>query len=302
MPVWNPEPGWLDIAVRSVLAETGCDVELIVIDDGSTAPVAATLDHADPRLRVVGIPHGGVSRARNAGVAVSRGQYLRFVDADDAIEPGSTALLLALTQNRSDVVAYGATLFCDEQLQGVWVMRSNIHGDALLPCVLGCFTVRLQAMLFPRQVADKAGPWDPSLTVSEDWEWISRTLEHASVKGDDTIVVRYRRASGASSDAEAGRRGARVVVERWLDRHPEHRGTRLERRAEGMLAAMAARVHLRRHEWRFGTIALLRATALAPRAVGVEARQTLSAAFSAIRHGRRPARHGDGIIARPYSG
>lgn len=283
MPVWKPDPGWFDIAVSSVLAETACDVELIVIDDGNTALVAATLDHADPRLRVVRIPHGGVSRARNAGVAVARGRHLRFVDADDAVEPGSTAHLLALAQGRSDVVSYGATLFCDEQLRGVWVMRSNVHGDASLPCVLGCFTVRLQAMLFPRQVVDEAGPWDASLTVSEDWEWISRALEHASVEGDDAIVVRYRRAAGASSDAEAGRRGARVVVQRWLDRHPEHRGTSMERRAEGMLAAMAGRVHLRRHEWRFGTIALLRATALDPRAVGAEARQTLAAALSTIR-------------------
>lgn len=288
MPVWKPHQGWLDVAVRSVLAETTCDVELIVVDDGNTEPVAAVLDRADPRLKVVRIPHGGVSRARNAGVAIARGQHLRFLDADDAVEPGSTAHLLALVQGRSNVISYGATLFCDEQLRGVWVMRSNIQGDALLACVLGRFTVRLQAMLFPRRVVDEAGPWDPSLTVSEDWEWIARALEHASVEGDDAIVVSYRRGSGASSDAEAGRRGARVVVERWLDRHPELRGTALERRAEAMLAAMAARVHLRRHEWRSGAVALLRATALGPGAVGVEARQTLAAVLSTI---RRSANH-----------
>lgn len=278
MPVWRPQSDWLEHAVASVLAEVGCRIELILVDDGNAEPVAGMLDIVDPRVRILRLAHGGVSRARNAGIAAAGGSYVRFVDADDAIEPGSTARLLSLTAGATDIISYGATCFCDEQLEGLWVLSSNVQGDAALKCLLGRFTVRLPSMLFPRAVSEKAGPWDPSLTVSEDWEWILRTLEHARVTGDATVVTRYRRAGGgATSDAQAGQRGARVVVQRWLDRHPEHRGAPIERQARGMLAAMAVRVHLSRGDLRAGLRALARAVARDPRALAAEAREALPA-------------------------
>lgn len=295
MPVWRPHAAWLEQAVSSVLDEVGCDLELIVVDDGNPAPVADGLAIVHPRLRIIRTPHGGVSRARNAGVAAARGRYLRFVDADDAVEPGSTARLLALASGAGGIISYGATSFCDEQLRSSWVMTADVRGDAAVRCMLGRFPVRLQAMLFPRTVAQAAGPWDPALTVSEDWEWVLRALEHAPVIGDATVVVRYRRAGGgATSDLEAGRQGARVVVQRWFARHPEQRGSPLERRAKGMLAAMAGRVHLSHGEWRQGLVALFRAVALDPGAVGFEVRKSLPAVRSLMTArtqaitGRRP--------------
>lgn len=278
MPVWSPQPEWLARAVDSVLSESGCSVEVIVVDDGNPTPVAQGLQVNDPRLRIVRIPHGGVSRARNAGIAAARGRYLRFMDADDEAEPDSTARLLVLASVAPGVISYGATCFCDDQLRAQWVLSSKIGGDAAVKCLLGRFPVRLQSMLFPREVAESAGPWDPSLAVSEDWEWILRALEHAPVAGEATVATRYRRANrGASSDTVAGRDGARMVVDRWLARHPEHRGTPIERRAQGMLSAMAWRVHLSRGELRKGLSALLRAAALDPRAPVFEALQAVPA-------------------------
>ena len=92
MPAWRPREDWLRAAVASALDEEACPLELVVVDDGSEEPVAPLLeDVIDPRLRVVRIEHGGSAPARNAGGAASRGTHIRYVDADDVVEPGSTA-------------------------------------------------------------------------------------------------------------------------------------------------------------------------------------------------------------------
>lgn len=76
-------------AIRSILRQTDPDLEIIAVDDGSTDQTSAVLaSFDDPRLHVV--LHGsnrGISAARNSGLAVARGEYLAFLDSDDAWEP-----------------------------------------------------------------------------------------------------------------------------------------------------------------------------------------------------------------------
>ena len=156
MPAWRPRAEWLGEAVRSALAQTGCAVELVLIDDGSPVSVADLLEGLDdPRLRIIRIDHRGEARARNSGIAAARGDYLRFIDADDVIEPSSTSLLLGLCEGRRDLIAYGATMFCDEDLRPLWKMTSEVEGNGVTACLLGGFQTRLTAFLFP-QAGDRA--------------------------------------------------------------------------------------------------------------------------------------------------
>src|SRR5215207_400351 len=127
MPAWNPDPVWLRQAVASALDQRGCEIELIVVDDGSDAPVEECLaELEDDRMRILRIPHGRVSRARNAAIEVARGAFVRFIDCDDVILPDSTAHLLSLAADDT-VVAYGATLVCDEELRPLSVIRSGLQ-------------------------------------------------------------------------------------------------------------------------------------------------------------------------------
>lgn len=93
-------------AVDSVLAQDYRDFELIVVDDGSRDDTAAILATYGAALRVVSKPNGGLSSARNAGIAVARGDYLAFLDADDWWLPGKLARQAALLDGRPEV------LFC----------------------------------------------------------------------------------------------------------------------------------------------------------------------------------------------
>jgi glycosyltransferase involved in cell wall biosynthesis len=251
MPVWQPRQDWLLAAVDSALGQRGCGVELIVVDDGCLEPVADLLAGVDDdRLHLLRIAHGGASHARNAGVAVSKGRWLRFVDCDDVLDLDSTAHLLELAGD-GDVLAYGATVWCDEELQPGSKMVSNLQGSALRACLLARFPVTLPTLLFPRWVVERVGDWDTEIRVSQDWDFLLRALEHAPVRGDDRVALFYRRHPHAASagmlgspeSARLGEDGMRRVIERYFERHPNERETTLARKARANVELIMARSH-----------------------------------------------------------
>lgn len=234
MPVWQPRAEWLAAAVDSALSQDGCDCELIVVDDGCPEPVAAALAHLrDTRLRILRIPHGGQAEALNAGIETARGEWIRFVDCDDVLEPdGSRRLCQLMDGDR--VIAYGATLICDECLSPQRLLSSSLEGDVVAQCLLGQFHVRHPSMLFPRRVVAAAGPWDPVFRISADWDFVLRALEHAPVRGDQRVALYYRRHTRSmtgTADIAAGEADRRRLLQRYFARHPEQLGTQLERRA-----------------------------------------------------------------------
>ena len=108
VPVYKVED-YLERCVKSILAQTYTDFELILVDDGSPDRCGEMCDvfaKEDPRIRVIHKKNGGLSDARNVGMDRARGQYLFFVDSDDYIHEQSIeklhslikALIIALKQ------------------------------------------------------------------------------------------------------------------------------------------------------------------------------------------------------------
>jgi glycosyltransferase involved in cell wall biosynthesis len=247
MPVWRPRPEWLHEAVRSALDQHDCDLELIVVDDGNAVPISDVLAGVtDPRLRHLRIAHRGVSAARNAGLGVAAGAFVRFIDADDVLEPGSTARLRALSS--STVIGYEDTVVCDEQMNPHQRISSRLNGHIAIPCLLGQFDSRHVSMLFPRQVIDRAGPWDPRLRVREDFDFTLRCLEHAAVAPGDGTATFYRRHDASATLSEHAMRDAelasRIVVEGFFERHPDLKHTAVGRDAWRRVYGAEARTAL----------------------------------------------------------
>lgn len=272
MPVWRPRREWLLQAVESALAQRDCELELIVVDDGNPEPLDELLAGVrNPAFRLVRAPHGGPSAARNAGVEAARGRLIRFVDADDVYEAGSTARLARLIGDDDGVVAYGRTVFCDERLRPVWTMSCELEGWIAAQAVLGHFRVRIQSLLFPASVVRAAGPWDPSFPVCHDLDFIARALEHARARSDPAVATWYRKHGDSVTSAfERGDDDIQRVIDGHLERHPELRGRGFERRAVASRHAVAARARATRGMAGPALGRLARSLALDPREAALE--------------------------------
>ena len=109
MPCYNCETSLVRTA-ECIRAQTVADWELIAVDDGSSDGT-----RADARIRVIHQENGGVSRARNAGMAAARGEWLAFADADDVLPPDALATLLALDDGGADILCGAYTIrYTDE--------------------------------------------------------------------------------------------------------------------------------------------------------------------------------------------
>ena len=123
IPVYNVAP-YLRECLDSVLAQTFADWDVICIDDGSTDGSGAILDEyavKDKRFRVIHKANGGVSSARNAGLDAAMGEWVWFVDADDAIHPDSLTFLVKLIRADSAAKTISFTTQMEgEQVFGHW--------------------------------------------------------------------------------------------------------------------------------------------------------------------------------------
>lgn len=107
VPVYKVEE-YLPTCVESILAQTHQDLEIILVDDGSPDGCGAMCDEyarKDSRIRVIHKENGGLSDARNAGLAVCRGDYIGFVDSDDYIAPDMYETLSAFAEREDLDVA-----------------------------------------------------------------------------------------------------------------------------------------------------------------------------------------------------
>ena len=118
VPVYNVE-AYLDRCVQSIIEQTYTNLEIILVDDGSPDRCPQMCDawaKKDPRIKVIHKKNGGLSDARNAGMAVATGSFIGFIDSDDWIEPNMYALLYdRLSEDRSDISACGVEMFWEDR-------------------------------------------------------------------------------------------------------------------------------------------------------------------------------------------
>ena len=89
IPVYNTE-AYVEQTLRSIMGQTLRDIELIVVNDGSTDGSLSVLERiatGDDRIRLYTQPNKGLSQTRNAGIARARGEFIYFMDSDDLLEP-----------------------------------------------------------------------------------------------------------------------------------------------------------------------------------------------------------------------
>lgn len=128
VPVYKVE-AYLDRCVESIVNQTYRNLEIILVDDGSPDNCPAMCDawaRKDGRIRVIHKANGGLSDARNAGMAVAVGAYLGFVDSDDWVGPEMyERLLKALEHDRSDIAACGVEMIWEDETPSSPLIQSG---------------------------------------------------------------------------------------------------------------------------------------------------------------------------------
>lgn len=131
IPVYNVEE-YLCRCVDSVLAQTFNDIEVILVDDGSTDNCPQICDNyqkIDSRVKVLHKKNGGVSDARNAGLDIASGNFIGFVDSDDCISPMMYETLFSLIISNNADIAACAVFDVYENIPKIRMTKSKISGN-----------------------------------------------------------------------------------------------------------------------------------------------------------------------------
>lgn len=271
IPCYNAEK-FLAQAIRSVLAQTHQDFEIIVVDDGSTDSSAEIIKStADPRIRYLWQSNGGPSKARNTGVRAATGQYLAFLDADDLMLPQRLASQLAILEAQPSVSVVGsAYLWIDENGHELaWPYHSWQRApdlNSLVTWLFDCPFVPSAVMLRREAWCDVQG-FDEDLLGGEDWNfWTRLVITGHRMTWHQEVLCLYRRSAGSlSEDAERMSADVPEAMRRIVDR-PDFPPELLPvgRQALAIRHIDSAKRLYRSGQWDAGKVQLEQAIALRP--------------------------------------
>jgi glycosyltransferase involved in cell wall biosynthesis len=184
---------YIATAIDSVRAQSFAEWELIVVDDGSRdrtpAIVAPYLD--DPRIRYLRADRLGQSRAKNLGIALSRGDFVAFLDADDVWEPDKLSRQLPLFRHDVDVVYSRRTLIDDAGLSRPAPAATLVRGD-LRETLFVANPICFSSAVVRRTLFDRVGRFDDSIDLAIDYDFWLRAATVANFDYVDATLVQYR--------------------------------------------------------------------------------------------------------------
>lgn len=204
VPLYNKADS-VAAAVKSVLVQTFTDFELIVVDDGSTDDglrVVAALE--DARIRVIAQVNGGVSRARNVGIAAARAPYVALLDADDVWHADFLRRIHALIQAYPKAAAY-ATQYafrrgsynCPPKHPHLKSLSSQLIDDYFHHVAGGDMLLTASSVCIPRAVLEQTGVFPVDERIGEDQDLWIRLALHGPIAWDNRCSAYYRQDAGA---------------------------------------------------------------------------------------------------------
>ena len=206
IPAYNAEP-WIADTIKTALAQTWPRTEIIVVDDGSRdQTLSIARQFASKNISVVTQENQGAAAARNCALALSQGEFIQWLDADDLLSPDKVAKQMAAVQEcrykrqlfssgwgyfyyRLDRANFTPTsLWCD--LSPVeWLIRKMGQNLHMPPAT----------WLVSRELTQAAGPWDTRLSLDDDGEYFCRViLASDAIRFVPDAKVFYRASSSDS--------------------------------------------------------------------------------------------------------
>jgi glycosyltransferase involved in cell wall biosynthesis len=207
MPAFNVAP-YIGEAIESVLGQTYADLELLVVDDGSTDGTDVIADGyaaRDSRVRVIRQMNSGISTARNHALRISTSQVIAILDSDDAWDPAYLQEQVSVLDARANV---------DVVTGNAWFLGSSQNGRPARPWpdrrpaptlagMLADETAVFIMSIFRRRVYETIGPFDESLRTNEDYDfWLRAACAGFVFHRNDQPLGYYRRRDNSLSADE----------------------------------------------------------------------------------------------------
>ena len=252
LPVHNAAR-WLADTVASALSQTRTNLEVIVVDDGSTdGSLAIARSFYDRRIKVFSQTHSGASAARNTALQLAKGDYIQWLDADDLLLPGKVAEQMQLAVRDEDgldllcgpwgrfyrcaeMARYEPTDLWQDLTPSEWLYRKIDRNLWMAP----------ESWLVSRRLTEAVGGWDETLLRDNDGDYFNRvvaaskrvrfvpwarSLHRVGVRGISTnatlsggkiesickSILRHVELMLSMEDSERTREACSSFLDRWL--------------------------------------------------------------------------------------
>ncbi|MBO9732309.1 MAG: glycosyltransferase family 2 protein [Chitinophaga sp.] len=194
LPLYNKEES-IGKTIQSILAQTLGDFELLVVNDGSkdkSREVVAAI--ADPRIRIVDKPNGGVSSARNTGIREAKAGYIAFIDGDDLWAPDFLATIQQLITNYPTASVF-ATGFAGMTRSGEIGKKNIVAGGGIIgnyfKLVLNNAVIHSSAVCVKKEAFSSILPFNEKITHGEDLDVWARLAQHFQVAMSPEVKSYY---------------------------------------------------------------------------------------------------------------
>jgi glycosyltransferase involved in cell wall biosynthesis len=214
IPAYN-QAQYLAAAIESALAQTYGDLEIIVVDDGSTDQTPTIAQQFGGAIHYLRQENRGLSRARNRGLEAAQGQFAAFLDSDDLWHPSYLdQVVAALKSSPRAVGAFAGWQYVDakgtllpQAIIPFGAKSSQLEQDLPWRCA-----VVPSGIVVRRQLVQECGGFDPQLSACEDWDLWLRLLPFGPFQGVPQVLVWYRTHGENMSDDIGRMEGERLRV------------------------------------------------------------------------------------------
>jgi hypothetical protein len=193
VPAYN-QARFLGSAIRSALDQTDRDLEVIVVDDGSTDDTReVACGFSDTRVRYVRQENRGLSAARNTGIRHAHGAFLTYLDSDDQFLPEKLEILLGAFERRPELgFVAGEAILVDEEGQPLGERFARGVPEEPTEWLLGN-PLHVGSVLIRREWQDRMGAFDEALRSYEDWDmWLRLARANCPMSFEPRAVSLYR--------------------------------------------------------------------------------------------------------------
>lgn len=226
---------YLADAVRSVLNQTWKNLELIVIDDGSTDNTPQVMEPllADPRVKYLPQKNAGQPKAKNAGIKACQGDFIAFCDGDDLWAPRKLELQMACMQENPHVgVVYSRVDYMDQD--GRFTRHDQPHGHSgkITDQLIVYNFIPFGTAMVRKRVLDQCGIFDETLPMGIDWDLWLRISTAWEFRFLPEVTYLYREWPGQMSKNFRGRYvNAFRIMNKFFDTYPDAVSPAVRRRA-----------------------------------------------------------------------